>query len=111
VRIHSATKIREDHTSAEARADRALASWRDSRSRSTRVEPIDVGEKGYAATDEMTIQIPLYRTVIYDLHAKFRISNALVDVSARTHRKPDAKAMALVVELAKNIAGRLTRTG
>jgi hypothetical protein len=53
----------------------------------------------------------LSRTVIYDVHAKFRISNALMDVSARTNAKPDEKAMALVLGLAKNIAERVARTG
>jgi hypothetical protein len=113
VRIHSETKVHEGHTSAEARAEQALASWKRKafQSHGTQVKPVEEGEEGYTATDETTIQIMLSRTVIYDVHAKFRISTALMDVSARTKAKPDEKAMALVLGLAKNIAERVARTG
>lgn len=43
------------------------------------------------------------------MHVRFRISNALVDVSARTHTRPDDQATALVRRLAEETARRLTQ--
>jgi hypothetical protein len=80
------------------------------RRRAGRGKRIDLGEQGYSATDTTEIQIVFSHTVIYDLHAKFRISNALVDVSARTHTAPSDQDMALVLELAKTVANRLDST-
>lgn len=105
VRIHTETTVKDGHSSAEAEARRALAlSYRNARGKATR---IDLGEEGYRTIDTMVIQIVFSRTTIYDLHAKFRISNALIDVSARTHSPPTDEDTALVMALAKNIAGRL----
>ncbi|GLY90490.1 hypothetical protein Airi02_084190 [Actinoallomurus iriomotensis] len=109
-RIHAETAVREGRTSAETQAERVLASWRR-KNHAAPVRPVGVGEAGYATTDEMTVQILTSRIVIYDVHVEFRISNAVVDVSARTHSRPDARAAALVRGLAENVAERLSRTG
>jgi hypothetical protein len=113
VRVYTRTTVRDRHTSAETRARKALASWYlgSSRRDGGRVKRVELGEQGYTTTDAMTIQIVFSHFTIYDLHAKFRISNALVDVSARTHTEPSEKDKALVLELAKKIAGRLAGGG
>jgi hypothetical protein len=112
VRIHTETKIRDGRISAETRASKALASWYDNAAqRGAPAKRVDVGEQGYANTDTMEIRIVFSRTVIYDLHAKFRISNALIDVSARTHTTPGDRERALVLALAKTISDRLNDTG
>lgn len=112
VRIHAKTMVHETHTSAETMARHALAaSYRsDAGHQGARTEQIDVGAQGYRTTDMMTVQIVFSRTVIYDLHVKFRISNAVVDVSARTHTAPTDGDMALVLGLAKDVAERLDST-
>jgi hypothetical protein len=111
VRIHSETKIRDGRISAETRASKALAGWHDNAARrGAPAQRVDVGEQGYSNTDTMEVQILFSRTVIYDLHAKFQISNALIDVSARTHTAPTEQDMALVVGLAETIADRLDST-
>lgn len=112
VRIHAETKVHETHTSAETIARNALAAAyrNDAGHQGARIEPIDVGEQGYRTTDTMTIQIVFSRVVVYDLHAEFRISNAIIDVSARTHTAPTDQDMALVLGLARNVAERLDST-
>jgi hypothetical protein len=110
VRIHAETTVRDGRTSAQTQAERALASWRR-KAHAAPVRPAGVGEAGYATTDEMTVQILVSRIMIYDVHVEFRISNAVVDVSARTHGKPDDKGAALVLGLAGDVAERLSHTG
>ncbi|MGH3390203.1 MAG: hypothetical protein ACRDOO_15150 [Actinomadura sp.] len=108
VRIHTETKIRDGRISAETRADRALALWYGNAARrGAPPSPVDVGEQGYRNTDTMEFQILFSRTVVYDLHVKFRISNALVDVSARTHTTPTGQDMARVLGLAQTVAAGL----
>jgi hypothetical protein len=55
----------------------------------------------------MSIQILFSRTDIYDVHAKFRTSNLLVDLSARTHTLPSAELRAQLVAVARQVAARL----
>lgn len=114
VRVATRTTVRDGHTSAETRTRKALATWHSDSSRrdgTARVRRAGLGERGYTATDAITVQVVFARVDIYDLHAMFRISNALVDVSARTHTRPSEKDMALVLGLAKNVAGRLASAG
>jgi hypothetical protein len=110
VRVYTRTTVRDRHTSAETTARRAQATryLASTRRDGGRVKRVELGEQGFTVTDTMTVQVVFYRAVIYDLHAEFRISNALVDVSARTHTEPSEKDMALVLGLAKNIAGRVS---
>jgi hypothetical protein len=110
VGVHVETKVRNGRTPAEARAAKGLALWRETRS-GTPTRRLDMGEEGYAATDRRAIQIVVFRTVIYDLHVEFRLSNAVVDVSARTHTEPGEREQALVLGLAEDVARRLDRTG
>lgn len=104
VRVYTETKDRYRRTSAEAEAEQQLSSWKQ---RDSRVQPVDFGEDGYTAIDVTELHLLVVDTTIYDVHAKFRISNALIDVSARTHTKPDGKTSALLYGLAKNVAQRL----
>ncbi|GAA3934332.1 hypothetical protein GCM10023085_14620 [Actinomadura viridis] len=113
VRVHVETKKRrQGPVSAEDSAEKALALWRKntSPSRARTLTKVDLGEEGYTRTDQMAIQITVFRTDVYDLHAKFRASNAVVDVSARTHTEPGEKERALVLDLAREVAARLDRT-
>lgn len=111
IRIHTHTTVNNGHTSAIAMARKALTnSYQNAARRNARrTTPIKLGEQAYSTIDTMEIQLVLYRTTIYDLHAEFRISNAVIDVSARTHSAPTDRDMALVVDLAKSIADRLAR--
>lgn len=113
VRVYTRTTVRDRHTSAEATARKALAIWylNSSQRDGGQVKGVELGEQGYTVTDTMVLQILFTHVVIYDLHAMFRISNALVDVSARTHAKPTEKDMALVLGLAENVAARLLSVG
>lgn len=109
VRIHAQTVFRRQRTSAETQADRKLADWREAASRrgGGPVQPVEVGEEGYAKTDVMRFDLLVSRVNIYDLHVKFRVSNALLDVSARTHSEPGPAERALVLELARTVAASL----
>ncbi|MEV0401391.1 hypothetical protein [Actinoallomurus sp. NPDC050550] len=110
VRIRVQTWIREGHVSAETRATRDQAQSREpaARSHRTPATPVGVGEQGYTYVDDSSIQIPLLETNIYDIHVKFRVSNAVVDVSARTHSRPGPKETALVLGLAEDVARRMS---
>jgi hypothetical protein len=109
VRIHTETKIRDGRTPAETRASRALALWHGNAARrGAPPSPVDVGEQAYRDTDTTELQILFSRIVIYDLHVKFRVSNALVDVSARTHATPTGQDMARVLNLARTVAAGLS---
>lgn len=109
VRVHVETKDRVERTSAETRAAQSLAASR--RNRAARpeagVRPADVGEEGYTATDRTSVRLVLWNTDIYDVHVEFRMSNAVVDVSARTHTAPGERQRALVLGLARDVARRL----
>ncbi|REE98276.1 hypothetical protein [Thermomonospora umbrina] len=108
VRIHVETRHRDGRTPAETRAGEELARWRDtSLRRGSPVRPAAVGEQGFAKTDRMSFGLLLGRVDIYDLHVRFRVSNALVDVSARTHSAPGDTERTLVLNLAGNVADRL----
>ncbi|MCP2340598.1 hypothetical protein [Actinomadura rupiterrae] len=107
VRIHFEAVTRTGRVSAESRAKTEFQNWRAKGSSPTR--PVDIGDGGYTRTDVMTVKVLWSKTDIYDVHAKFRISNALVDVSARTHTEPGADKLALVVALARDIAAELDR--
>ncbi|MBO2454396.1 hypothetical protein J4573_45425 [Actinomadura barringtoniae] len=112
IRIHVETKTREGRSSAETRAERGLESWRKARlqSRGPVIAVRGVGEKAYGNTDQMDVRIVFSRIVVYDLHVKFRMSNALVDVSARTHRHPGFHEERLVEGLAREVAKELDQT-
>jgi hypothetical protein len=77
VRLFAETRIDDPpHQSAPDRARKIFASWR-SRAGSgsgVRDEP-GLAEEGFSLVDHMSIQIVFARTDIYDVHAKFRISN------------------------------------
>lgn len=123
VRIYAETTVHDGRTPAEAEAKAELASWRQWDSRQAgvqlgnmaasgmRVQPVRLGEESYTVIDEAEINFLLSDITVYDVHAKFRISNAVLDVSARTHAKPDQQTAALMYGLAGNIAQRLAHTG
>jgi hypothetical protein len=108
VRVHVQTKhATSDRTGPEV-ADDALQIWYDNRlRRGAQVTSVDVGEKGYGVTDKATYVVIVARVEVFDIHAKFRVSNAVVDVSARTHDQPGAEERAQVDGLAKKVAARL----
>lgn len=110
-RVHTRTTVRNGHTSAEATARRVLTTSYVNAARhpGRQTARIDLGERGIAPSTKL--QIVFYSATIYDLHANFQISNALIDVSARTHSVPTNDDMALVVGLAKDIADRLAGAG
>ncbi|MEO3825844.1 hypothetical protein [Actinomadura sp. B10D3] len=112
VRVHVQTKhAATDRNGPEVAAD-ALQNWYDSRvRRGAQVTPVDVGEKGYGVTDKASFVVIVARIEVFDVHAKFRVSNAVVDVSARTHDEPGVKERAQVEGLAKTVAARLDTFG
>lgn len=112
VRIHVETKTREGRASAETRAKEGLENWRKGRirSRGPVIAVRDVGEKAYGNTDQLDVRILFSRIVVYDLHVKFRMSNVLVDVSARTHRHPGFHEERLVAGLAREVAHQLDQS-
>lgn len=63
--------------------------------------------RGYRVTDKASYVVVFARIEVFDIHAKFRISNVVVDVSARTHEQPGEEEKAQVVALAKKVADRL----
>lgn len=105
VRVHTETMKRSGRTSAEERARLSLESWYRARAarRDTDARPIGVGEQGYANTDTMRADLVFLRVTVYDLHVKFRVSNGLIDVSARTHSRPSTKEWDLLVDLARKV--------
>ncbi|WP_345429571.1 hypothetical protein [Actinoallomurus vinaceus] len=112
VRIRAETRVAERRTSGVTRAEQSLAVWADAARNGGRpTTPVAVGDGGYARVDTMTWVIVFSRVVVYDVHVRFRISNALVDVSARTHTRPDDQTTALVRGLAADTAKRLARLG
>lgn len=109
VRIRAETEVHDGHTSGTESARRDLATWARNGGAARPATPVEVGEEAYARVDAMTVQITFHRTVIYDVHVRLRISNALVDVSARTHTRPDDQATVLVRRLAEETARRLAQ--
>ncbi|WP_433466211.1 hypothetical protein [Spirillospora sp. CA-128828] len=112
VRVHVQTKhANSDETGPEAAAH-VLQNWYDNRvRRGARVTPIKIGERGYGITDQATYVIILARVDVFDIHAKFRVSNAVLDVSARTHDQPGPKEREQVDVLARDVAARLNSFG
>ncbi|MCP9951376.1 hypothetical protein [Actinomadura madurae] len=112
VRVHVQTKhAATDRTGPEVAAD-ALQNWYDDRvRRGARVTPVNVGEKGYGVTDKATYVVIVARVEVFDVHAKFRVSNAVVDVSARTHDQPGVEEREQVDGLARRVAARLNSFG
>ncbi|MFI0451876.1 hypothetical protein [Actinomadura sp. 6N118] len=109
VRIHAKTMTHDGRQSAEKEADHDLDIWHRNAVRNKGqdgVRPVSVAERAYSTTDKTVIKI-FAVTEIYDLHVKFRDSNVLVDVSARTHTPPGDQERALVLGLARNVAERL----
>ncbi|MFI0366511.1 hypothetical protein ACH35V_01455 [Actinomadura sp. 1N219] len=98
-----------DQTGPE-RAVEDLSNWYENRVRrgGYGVVGVGVGEKGYLTVDRASYVIVLARIEVFDIHAKFRISNVVVDVSARTHDQPGEEEKAQVVALAEVVAKRLT---
>ncbi|TDD80872.1 hypothetical protein E1293_19750 [Actinomadura darangshiensis] len=68
---------------------------------------VEVGENGYGVTDKATYDVVLAHVEVFDVHVKFRVSNAVLDVSARTHDQPGAREQTQVEGLAKAVAARL----
>ncbi|WP_433333547.1 hypothetical protein [Spirillospora sp. CA-294931] len=104
IRIHAETKVHHGRTTGVTEAREGLDKWRQARN----AAPAKAGEEAFTHTDLMQIQVVFVRTDIHDIHVKFRVSNALIDVSARTHAKPGDRERALVADLARSVATRLT---
>ncbi|MGP4026102.1 hypothetical protein [Actinomadura sp. 3N407] len=108
VRIHAATKQATTRQTGPERAAEALERWHGNRvQRGSTITSLRIGEEGYRTTDKATYVVVVARIEVFDIHAKFRISNVVVDVSARTHERPGEKENAQVVGLAKRVAARL----
>ena len=110
VRVYVKTTDASSDDSGPERAVRDMRIWRENHvRRGTKLTPIDIGEESYRTVDRASYVIVLKRVDVYDIHAKFRISNAVVDVSARTHDQPGEVESAQVVALGKDFAARLNR--
>ncbi|MFI0406092.1 hypothetical protein [Actinomadura sp. 3N508] len=108
VRVFAETVHASPGGSGPERAKEDLARWYENRvRRGSQVSVVDGAEKIYGATDRASYVIVFARVEVFDIHAKFRISNVVVDVSARTHTEPGEKERAQVVGLARNVAARL----
>ncbi|MFI0484386.1 hypothetical protein [Actinomadura sp. 9N215] len=108
VRVFAKTAHATTDQTGPERAVEDVEIWHGNRvRRGQEVTSVDVGEKGYRTIDKASYVIVMARIEVFDIHAKFRISNVVVDVSARTHDQPDEKEKAQVVALAKVVAERL----
>lgn len=108
VRVFAKTTHATTDQSGPERAIEDLENWYSNRmGRGQEVTPADVGERGYRTIDKTSIVIVMARIDVFDIHAKFRISNVVVDVSARTHDQPGNKEKAQVTALAGAVANRL----
>ncbi|MFG2087591.1 hypothetical protein [Spirillospora sp. NPDC048824] len=108
VRIYAATKQATTRQTGPERAAESLEKWHGNRvRRGSPITSVRIGEEGYRTTDVATYVIVVARVEVFDIHAKFRISNVVVDVSARTHDEPGEGEKAQVVGLAKRVAARL----
>ncbi|MFG2249057.1 hypothetical protein [Spirillospora sp. NPDC048823] len=108
VRIYAATKQATTRQTGPERAAESLEKWHGNRvRRGSPITSVRIGEEGYRTTDVATYVIVVARVEVFDIHAKFRISNVVVDVSARTHDEPGEGEKAEVVCLAKRVAARL----
>jgi hypothetical protein len=109
VRLYAETRtVDPPYQGAPERARELFATWRRSAGPGSGVrdEP-GLAEEGFSLVDHMSVQIVFARTDIYDVHAKFRTSNLLIDLSARTHTRPSAELRAQLVAVARQIAARL----
>ncbi|WP_204071328.1 hypothetical protein [Planotetraspora phitsanulokensis] len=109
VRVYAETRTADPpYQGATQRARELFATWRRGAGPQSgaRDEP-GLAEEGFSLVDHMSIQIVFARTDIYDIHAKFRTSNLMVDLSARTHTRPSAELRAQLVATARQIADRL----
>ncbi|TDB81209.1 hypothetical protein E1264_33050 [Actinomadura sp. KC216] len=108
VRVFAETAHASPEGSGPERAEERLVRWYENRvRRGSEVAVVDGGMKIYGTTDRASYVIVFAQIKVFDIHAKFRISNVVVDVSARTHTEPGEKERAQVVGLAKEVAGRL----
>ncbi|WP_165978312.1 hypothetical protein [Actinomadura darangshiensis] len=101
------THANSDGSGPEHAAD-SLRVWHDNRARrGSEMTSVEVGENGYGVTDKATYDVVLAHVEVFDVHVKFRVSNAVLDVSARTHDQPGAREQTQVEGLAKAVAARL----
>lgn len=108
VRVFAKTAHATTDQTGPERATEDLEIWYSNRvRRDQEVTAADVGEKGYQTIDKTSIVIVLARIDVFDIHTKFRISNVVIDVSARTHDQPNDKKKAQVTALATAVAERL----
>jgi hypothetical protein len=110
VRVFVETRYGSREGSGPERAAESLRLWHENRARGqAALTRVDVGERGYGITDRASYGLILARVEVFDIHVKFRISNAVLDVSARTHVQPGDAEKAQVEGLAKKVAARLPR--
>ncbi|MEU8121283.1 hypothetical protein AB0C21_21455 [Spirillospora sp. NPDC049024] len=110
VRVFVETKYGSREGSGPERAAESLRIWRENRMRrQSALTSVDVGEQGYGITDRASYVLILAKVEVFDIHVKFRVSNAVVDVSARTHVQPGDAEKAQVEGLARRIAARLPK--
>lgn len=107
VAVRTDTRIKERRTPAETRAARAFAASRAAVHE--HVTPVPLGPGAYAYTGVNRIRVIVVETDISDVHVVFRVSNAVIDVSGRTHARVTARHRELVLSLARTIAARLDR--
>ncbi|WP_433476135.1 hypothetical protein ACQPZP_03285 [Spirillospora sp. CA-142024] len=108
VRVFVETTHATSDASGPENAAESLRVWHDNRvRRGSGMTSVDIGEKGYGITDTATYVIAFARIEVFDVHVKFRVSNAVLDVSARMHDQPGDSERAQVEGLAKAVAARL----
>jgi hypothetical protein len=109
VRVYTET-LRIDAPSHGA-PERAHNLWTRWRHNATHPGPELRDEKRLGEEAFSTIDHTSFGTLIdiFDVHAKFRVSNLVVDVSARTQTEPTEALRAQVVAAARQAVGRLPR--
>ncbi|MBC6456560.1 hypothetical protein [Actinomadura sp. HBU206391] len=106
VRLYAETRTADPpYESAPERARELFAGWRSRAvpGADVRDEP-GLAEEGFSLVDQMSILVVFARIDVYDVHVKFRTSNLLVDLSARTHTRPSAELRARLVAVAHQVA-------